>query len=97
MFETVVRGAGKDEIVDAELLEVAQTLDWRGVDAGKGGGGKLEVAVDWVVDHFYAGGGGELGGFEAVGCWWLVFGGDVLHFGLGAVRGCVPRLFVCRV
>lgn len=50
MLEAVMRGAGKDEIVDTELLEVAQALDMRGVDAVEHRAGHLEVAVDGVVD-----------------------------------------------
>lgn len=50
MLETVVTGTRKDEVVDAELLEVAQSLNRGGVDAGKDGAGYLEVTVNGVVD-----------------------------------------------
>lgn len=57
VLEAVVARAREDEVVGAQLLEVAQALHVRRVDAGEGRVGELEVAVDGVLEDWEEGGG----------------------------------------
>ena len=50
MLKPVVAGAGEDKVGGAELLEVSEALEGRGVDDCDLEGGQVEVAVDGVVE-----------------------------------------------
>jgi hypothetical protein len=55
VLEARVAGAGVDEVGEAELPDVSQTLERAGVDQSQGEWVDADVVPEWVTDDFVHG------------------------------------------